>query len=146
LKTTLFDLNNRIKIVNFLSNHCFFFKVSSVCGKRKEPELEPEPDPQFVISAPAWGGNLISAPRLRIYNTTLVITNHILGIPILFGNPIRPSESLLLYPVCRSLFIVCESSLSFQYIKPWNCVKNMIFCPSQRVSASSVTSIRICID
>jgi hypothetical protein len=67
LKTTLFDLSNRIKIVNFLSNHCFIFKISSVCGKRKEPELEPEPDPQFVISAPAWGGNLISAPRLRIY-------------------------------------------------------------------------------
>ncbi len=46
----------------------FFFK--SVVN-RKEPELEPEPqpEPQFVISGPAPGGNLISAPRLRLRNT-----------------------------------------------------------------------------
>jgi hypothetical protein len=52
----------RIKMVtiykNFLSDHnCFlenFFKFVII---RKEPELEPEP--QFVIPAPAPGGNLI---------------------------------------------------------------------------------------
>jgi hypothetical protein len=33
--------------------------------------MEPELEPQFVISAPAPGGNLISAPRLwlRLCNT-----------------------------------------------------------------------------
>jgi hypothetical protein len=31
--------------------------------KRKEPETELEPEPQFIISAPAPGGKLILAPR-----------------------------------------------------------------------------------
>jgi hypothetical protein len=38
----------------------FFCKILQVCEKRKEPE----PEPQFVISALAPRGNLISAPRL----------------------------------------------------------------------------------
>jgi hypothetical protein len=41
----------------------FFSKTSS---NRKEPELEPELELQFVISDPAPGGNLISAPRLSV--------------------------------------------------------------------------------
>jgi hypothetical protein len=59
LKITFFDLSNRIKTVtidkNFFSNHDFFSIKSMV--NRKEPEPK-----QFVISAPAAGGNLISAP------------------------------------------------------------------------------------
>ncbi len=60
-------VSNRIKIVpviiiykNLFVNHDFFsinFFKSVI--KRKEPE------PQFVISAPAPGGISISAPRLR---------------------------------------------------------------------------------
>jgi hypothetical protein len=34
--------------------------------------MEPELEPQFVISAPAPGGNLISAPWLRLPNTVFV--------------------------------------------------------------------------
>jgi hypothetical protein len=55
---------NRLIIViiciNFFSNHDFsiqFLQVSSSLIKREGPE------PKFVISAPAPGGNLISAPR-----------------------------------------------------------------------------------
>ncbi len=54
---------NRVKIVtiykNFFTNHDFFlnnFFKSLINSK------EPDPEPQFVISAPA--GNLFSAPRL----------------------------------------------------------------------------------
>ena len=58
----------RIKIViiykKFFCNHDFF-EVS-----RKEPE--PEAEPQYVISAPAPGCNLISAPRLRFRNTAFL--------------------------------------------------------------------------
>ncbi len=32
--------------------------------KKPEPELDPEPKPQFLISDPAPEGYLISAPRL----------------------------------------------------------------------------------
>ncbi len=46
------------------------FKLSSVVI-RKEPEA------QFVISAPAPGGNLISAARLRLHNTNLKPSVHI---------------------------------------------------------------------
>jgi hypothetical protein len=35
----------------------------------KEPELEPELEGHLVISAPAPGGNLISASQLRLCNT-----------------------------------------------------------------------------
>ncbi len=41
----------------------------------QEPQLQKinrkklEPEPQFVISAPAPGGNLISAPQLRLRST-----------------------------------------------------------------------------
>jgi hypothetical protein len=44
-----------------------FFSFKSVVN-RKEPELGLEPEPQFVISTPAPGGNLISAPRLGLRN------------------------------------------------------------------------------
>jgi hypothetical protein len=45
---------------NFLSNHDFFLKIFlQACGKYSEPE------PQFVISALAPGGNLISAQVLQ---------------------------------------------------------------------------------
>jgi hypothetical protein len=59
---------NRVKIVtiykNLFSNKDFFlenFFKSMV--NRKEPELESEqePEPKFIISAPAPGGNIISA-------------------------------------------------------------------------------------
>jgi hypothetical protein len=63
LKIAYFDLSIRIKIVtiykNVFSSHDFFNNISSVV-RRKEPELEPEP--QFVISAAAPVGNVISAP------------------------------------------------------------------------------------
>ncbi len=59
---TYFDYINRINVTiykNVFSSHNFFYNISSVV-RRKEPELEPEP--QFVISAAALVGNLISAP------------------------------------------------------------------------------------
>jgi hypothetical protein len=62
LKMTYFDYINRINVTiykNVFSSHNFFYNISSVV-RRKEPELEPEP--QFVISAAALVGNLISAP------------------------------------------------------------------------------------
>ncbi len=34
-------------------------------------ENRKEPNPQLVISAPASGGYLISAPRLRLHNTAV---------------------------------------------------------------------------
>jgi hypothetical protein len=40
----------------------FSYKISFINRK----ELEPEP--HYVISAPAPGGNLKSAPRLRLHN------------------------------------------------------------------------------
>ncbi len=60
---------NRIKIVifykNFFSYHDFLFYFFKSVINRKEPE------PQFVISAPA-PGYLISAPRLRLPNTDCI--------------------------------------------------------------------------
>ncbi len=41
----------------------FFYKILKSLMNRKEPELETEP--QFVNSAPALGGNLISAPAAQ---------------------------------------------------------------------------------
>jgi hypothetical protein len=72
LKIGYFDLTNRIKIVtiykNFFSGHDFFCQISSSSVIfRKEPEPELEPEPQFVISALAPGGNLIRL-RLRLHN------------------------------------------------------------------------------
>jgi hypothetical protein len=62
-KVTSFDLSNSIKMAtiykNVFSNQVFFYKISSSLANRKEAE----PEQQFVISAPAPGSNLISAPR-----------------------------------------------------------------------------------
>ncbi len=60
---------NRIKIViiykNFFIHHVFFrYNFSKSLINRKEPE----PEPQFVTWAPPPGGNVISAPRLRLRN------------------------------------------------------------------------------
>jgi hypothetical protein len=55
---------NRIKIV-IISKIFFSYRYHDFFKfflNRKEPELELEP--QFVILAPATGGNLISPPRL----------------------------------------------------------------------------------
>jgi hypothetical protein len=72
LKITFFGFSNIINIVtvhkNFFSNHDFFlYNFFRPVVKRKKPE------PQFVISAPAPGGNLIrllgSRIQLRLHNT-----------------------------------------------------------------------------
>jgi hypothetical protein len=62
LKITVFITILTITIYkNFFSNH-FFNSVVDRIEPEQEPELEPEP--QFIISAPAPGGNLISAYQL----------------------------------------------------------------------------------
>jgi hypothetical protein len=64
---------NRIKIViiykNFFNNHDFLYFFKSLINRK-------EPKPQFVISAPtpAVGGNLISAPRLKLPNKDIEAT------------------------------------------------------------------------
>ncbi len=55
--------NGAYSLSRDLTSMIFFYKIFEVCANWKEPE------PQFVISAPASGGYLISAPRLRLYNT-----------------------------------------------------------------------------
>jgi hypothetical protein len=73
MHVTLIGLKLSTIYKNFSTNHDFvstkiFFK-SLINGKELQPELEQ----QFVISAPALGGHLISAPWLwlwlRLYNT-----------------------------------------------------------------------------
>jgi hypothetical protein len=46
------------------------FSIKSMVNVK---EAEPEPEPQFVISALALAGNLISAPRLRLRNTGFTV-------------------------------------------------------------------------
>jgi hypothetical protein len=85
----------------------FFYKISSSLINIKEPE------PQFVISAPALapGGNLISAPRLRLRNTALLIRD------------VYPGSLIRIFP---SRILIKE----FKYFNKKNCflaLGNMIW-------------------
>ncbi len=60
---TCFDLKGFKQ--NFFSNHDFFYKISSHLWYTYRKEQES----QFLISAPAPAGILISAPRLSAPNS-----------------------------------------------------------------------------
>jgi hypothetical protein len=71
----------------------FFYKIFSVINRK-------EPEPQFVILAPAPGGNLISAPRLSNAGCSVAFWSRIWSDPKLIGGSILAHSMLHIATCC----------------------------------------------